>query len=106
MIGRVEVTAESEGDGSVILVEDDGPGIPDAELGRIFDRFAYVRSQADKSQTGLGLAIVRGIVEAHRGRVWAERRGDEGGARLVVLIPLSREESEEVPAAVGEGAEP
>jgi signal transduction histidine kinase len=64
----------------VVEVTDSGPGIPEEELPRLFDRFHRV----DRSRTratggaGLGLAIVRHLVEAHGGRVWVRSRVGEG----------------------------
>lgn len=74
---------------ALISVADTGPGIPDADLGKVFDRFYTVdRSRARKTGgTGLGLAIVREIVEGHGGRVWAAR-APEGGALLSLVLPL------------------
>ncbi len=86
--------ARSGGPGPAVLisVSDSGPGIPEADLGKVFDRFYTVdRSRArERGGTGLGLAIVREIVEAHGGRVWAGR-GPEGGALLTFTLPLGRE---------------
>ena len=70
--GRVSVLAERHGEEIEFAVQDNGPGIPDGELGRIFERYWTVRRNAPKGGTGLGLAIARGIVEAHGGRLWAE----------------------------------
>ena len=71
-----------------ILVEDDGPGIPDDKLSKIFDRFYTDRpAGADfGNNSGLGLSIVKQIVATHRGDVHAENR-EEGGARFTVDLP-------------------
>ncbi|MCX8145839.1 MAG: CHASE domain-containing protein [Azovibrio sp.] len=70
-----------------LTVEDEGPGIPETELERIFDKFAQSsRTRTGAGGTGLGLAICREIVAAHRGRIHAENRS-EGGARLVLTLP-------------------
>jgi CheY-like chemotaxis protein len=72
-----------------IRVEDQGPGIPEAFLPYVFDRFR----QADSSSTrrrhglGLGLAIVKHLVELHGGEVAAANRGDGPGAVLSVTLP-------------------
>jgi len=84
---RVQLT--EDGADLELRVEDDGPGIPEGALGKIFERFS--RLDAPKSGTGLGLAIVRGVVDAHRGVVRAENLQDENpqitGARFVVRLP-------------------
>ena len=71
-----------------ISVIDSGPGIPPADLGRVFERFYRVdKARARPGGMGLGLAIVRHLVELHGGHVTAENRSD-GGARFTVTIPL------------------
>ncbi|MGC8532376.1 MAG: stimulus-sensing domain-containing protein [Acidiphilium sp.] len=75
-----------------IAIEDEGPGIPDAKLDRIFDRFYSERPQSEGfgSHSGLGLSISRQIIEAHQGRITAEnRRASDGriiGARFVIRL--------------------
>jgi heavy metal sensor kinase len=93
--GHIEVGArELPGERVAIWVDDDGPGIPEAERDRVFDRFhradpARVRTGGG---TGLGLAIVRAIVTAHGGRAWAEE-SPLGGARVVIELPGYRQPS-------------
>jgi len=88
---RVGLGGQVAGDRSSALVSvgDSGPGIPEEDLARVFDRFYTVdRSRArKKGGTGLGLAIVREIVAAHGGRVWAGR-SPEGGAMVSFTVPL------------------
>ena len=75
------------------MIEDDGPGIPDDKLSAIFDRFYSERPAGEKfgTHSGLGLSISKQIVEAHRGRLWAENRRDGAGlvcgARFLVRLP-------------------
>jgi two-component system, OmpR family, sensor histidine kinase ChvG len=80
-----------------VRVEDEGPGINPENLERIFERFYTDRpEEAFGKNSGLGLAISRQIVEAHKGRIWAENRlgktNEQGeravlGARLIVRLP-------------------
>jgi len=73
----------------VLSVADRGPGIPDADLERVFEKFHQVNGAVeDRRGVGLGLAIAKGIVDAHGGRIWAEQR--EGGGTVVRLaLPLN-----------------
>jgi two-component system, OmpR family, phosphate regulon sensor histidine kinase PhoR len=73
-----------------IAVSDEGPGIPEQDLSRVFERFYRVdKSRArDPGGTGLGLAIVRHLIELHGGSVRAENR-PQGGARFVLTVPAA-----------------
>jgi two-component system phosphate regulon sensor histidine kinase PhoR len=86
--GRVAVRARAEGASVRVEVEDTGPGIPDKDLKRIFERFYRVdRSRSrELGGTGLGLAIVKHIVALHKGEVWAES-GPGRGAKFVLRLP-------------------
>ena len=84
----IELAARLERDGVELSVADRGPGIPEEDLDRVFDKFYRARRAGDVAGTGLGLAISRGIVEAHHGSIRAENRPD-GGARLVITLPLA-----------------
>ena len=91
---RREVRVRLDGDGPLLSLEvaDDGPGVPEEEIERIFDRFARVGKGARKTGTGLGLSITKGVVEAHGGRIIAENRppGEGGGLRVRVLLPREK----------------
>lgn len=79
--------ADPSGPGMRVSVSDQGPGIPQAELESVFDKFAQAsHSRSGAGGTGLGLAICREIINAHRGRIWAENVPG-GGARLVFEFP-------------------
>lgn len=70
--GTIAVSAAFEDPSVVFGVQDNGPGIPDEETTRVFDRFYQIRDDQRAGGSGLGLAIVREVVEAHGGRVWVE----------------------------------
>ncbi|HEY7475357.1 MAG TPA: ATP-binding protein [Vicinamibacterales bacterium] len=86
--GAIDVSAARRNGWIEIVVADRGPGIPEADLSRIFERFYRVdRSRSrDPGGTGLGLSIVRHLVELHGGRVTAANRPG-GGAMLTVRLP-------------------
>lgn len=96
--GRVTVTAEGEGDQVVLRITDDGPGISQDDLGRVFDEFyrAPEARQSGLEGTGLGLAIVRSIVERHGGVVTAHSEIGVGST-FVVRLPAEREPVAEEP---------
>jgi PAS domain S-box-containing protein len=90
--GRVGVAAKADEAGWVkIAVEDSGPGIPEEEAGKIFDKF-YQAQQPNKVSvkgTGLGLAISKSLVELHGGKIGYER-GAEGGSVFSFTLPARR----------------
>jgi signal transduction histidine kinase len=88
--GRVRLAVEAVGAGAVrFSVQDDGPGIPADQRGRIFDRFHRTDAARNRAYggTGLGLAIVQAIVDAHGGSVAAKPGTDLGGARVEIELP-------------------
>jgi two-component system, OmpR family, sensor histidine kinase ChvG len=102
--GRVAVVTRRIGSEIQIAIEDEGPGIPDENLERIFERFYTDRPQENFGQnSGLGLNISRQIAVAHGGRLWAENRppagvgrgkgdasvGKSAGARFVMWLPAT-----------------
>ncbi len=85
----VEVAVGREGDEAVVTVRDRGPGVPEPERERIFERFFSQRKEArgeGARHTGLGLAIVRAIVEGYGGRVGVSEPPG-GGALFEVRLP-------------------
>ncbi|BBP00605.1 two-component system sensor histidine kinase KdpD [Sulfuriferula nivalis] len=70
-----------------ISVTDNGPGLPHGGEETIFEKFTRGEKESTKPGVGLGLAICRAIVEAHKGRIWAENV-PTGGARFVFTLPL------------------
>lgn len=85
--GEVAVTFRSHAAGYRLMVEDDGPGIPEADRWRVFDSFVQLdRDPGRKKGYGLGLAIVKRAVEWHHGEV-SVARSTLGGARVEVTWP-------------------
>ena len=72
--GSVRLTARRDGEHTRIEVSDDGPGIPSAQLDRVFERFYRVDTARSREAggTGLGLSIVKHLVAAHGGQVGIE----------------------------------
>ena len=87
----IEISAHVEGEEMVISVADRGPGVPAVDLERIFDKFYRVLGTQRTTGSGLGLAVCKGLVEAHRGRIWAENR-DGGGAVFRFTLPITKTE--------------
>jgi signal transduction histidine kinase len=75
--GSVFVHAAREGDAVRFAVADTGPGIPDAELGRLFDRYWTAKKRSPHG-AGLGLFISKAIIEALGGRLWVESKSGTG----------------------------
>jgi signal transduction histidine kinase/CheY-like chemotaxis protein len=86
---EVTVYLERRADEVLLAVRDRGPGIPEAEQGKLFRPFqtTSVRSTAGEKSTGLGLMIARRIVEGHRGRIWVESQVGVG-TTFWVALPL------------------
>ena len=85
--GRIKVTVQRRDDGAQIIVEDNGPGIPDALCTTLFEPFVTGRPRAGpRPGTGLGLSIVRRIAERHGGSVIADR-SPLTGARFTMTLP-------------------
>jgi two-component system sensor histidine kinase ChvG len=91
--GDIRIRAAPDGRAVLVSVEDAGPGIPADQLNAIFGRFYSERPVGEKfgTHSGLGLSISKQIVDAHRGRIWAENRTDAsgavGGARFLIRLP-------------------
>jgi len=81
----ITLRTEQQGDFVQVSVLDRGHGIKPEDMTSLFDSFFTTRA----SGMGLGLAIVRSIVQAHRGRVWAENLAS-GGAAFHFTLPVSR----------------
>lgn len=94
--GMIRITAARVNGFVEVQVEDDGPGIPEAKIDAIFDRFYTERPKGEKfgTHSGLGLSISKQIVEAHRGTIRAQNRYEKDGsktvcgARFIIRLPV------------------
>lgn len=88
---RVALTLGEFGGTVRLDVDDDGPGVPEGERARIFDRFVRLDEARARGEggAGLGLAIVAELVAAHRGTVTVETAPELGGARFTVRLPAT-----------------
>lgn len=86
--GKVEVKLEDAGDNARIHVSDTGVGIPEGEMGKIFDRFNRIKGNFKENvkSNGLGLSIVKDIVEMHGGQIAVESK-EEKGSKFTITLP-------------------
>jgi signal transduction histidine kinase len=89
--GRIGLSLQTDGDHAVIVVSDNGLGIPADMLSRVFQLFAQVEHHTDRARGGLGigLALVKQLVTMHDGAVSAESAGTGQGSVFTVRIPLA-----------------
>ncbi len=90
--GAIEIGARVDNGDFEAWVLDQGTGVPERDLARIFERFYRVDQGRSRETggTGLGLSIVKHIIELHRGRVWAEN-ADDAGLKVIFRLPLALE---------------
>ena len=74
---------------AIVSVKDEGPGIPENEIGNLFKFFgkASTKKTGGEKSTGIGLAIARKIIESHKGKIWVESKFGEG-AKFYFSIPI------------------
>lgn len=90
--GHMVVSAEADGDFVRMSVQDDGPGIPEADRERVFDKFTRLKLNKSDSPSGLGvgLAFCKLAVQGHGGKIWVEA-APEKGSRFIFTIPITKE---------------
>lgn len=81
------IVIRTQQDNIVFSIQDHGVGIPASDLGKVFDKFYRVQRQEHVAGTGLGLSICKGIIEAHKGKIWAEN-SKNGGANIIFTLPI------------------
>lgn len=91
--GRIELTIKSDNHNAVVIIEDSGPGIPENDYARVFDRFyrvSHERSDIRTTGSGLGLSIVKHVLDLHRGDIALSRSSKLGGLHVKVSLPVSQ----------------
>jgi signal transduction histidine kinase len=91
--GHIRAGAGIDADTLVIEVADNGIGLEDAELARVFEMFSQVTSAQERSEGGLGigLALSQGLVQLHGGSIEAHSDGPGRGARFIARLPIIRD---------------
>lgn len=84
---RITISVRRKAQEIEVSVMDQGSGIPEDDLERVFDKFYRVQQPKKVSGTGLGLSICKGIIEAHKGKIYAENRFG-GGTALRFTLPV------------------
>lgn len=93
--GRIGISLRKVGKWALISVEDDGPGVPEEELSRIFEKFYVGTKDPALAGTGLGLYIAKQLVMLHGGNIWAENKGKGGIFRVSLPISMGPEDEED-----------
>jgi signal transduction histidine kinase len=97
--GKVLITVESfENQWVRFKIQDEGPGLAEEDLSRIFERFYRVDPSRTREQegSGLGLAIARSIIVQHNGKIWAESQPGEG-LSVIFEVPVASSEENQQP---------
>jgi signal transduction histidine kinase len=96
--GEVSIRASASDGTYNVAVHDTGPGISEADQGKLFQEFQQADSSITKAKggTGLGLAISRRIVEMHGGRIWVESRLGQGSV-FSLTLPIKVEQATRLP---------
>ncbi len=87
---QIDLSAIVDGDWLNVAVQDNGPGIPESEWERIFDKYTRLKAGGMTGGLGVGLAFCKLAVQAHGGRIWVEN-APQRGSRFVFTLPLHKE---------------
>jgi signal transduction histidine kinase len=89
--GTITVTTENAEGRARVCVQDSGVGLSQEAIGKLFQRYSRADGAArvNVTGTGLGLYVAKQLVEAHKGKIWAESEGEGKGTTFIVELPLS-----------------
>ncbi len=107
--GKIDVSVTAQAQEAIIAVRDNGVGIPDSMLPKIFDLFTQVETSLERSQGGLGigLALVKKLITMHGGSIAVESKGKNAGSVFTIRLPLvsapaaSAEKPKSINATIG-----
>lgn len=88
--GKITIRAESRGSDALLIIADNGPGVPSEELESIFVPFRRLPSHRHLPGSGLGLYFTKQLIESEGGRIWVESTLGEG-CRFFVQLPVRRQ---------------
>ncbi|BCL53545.1 two-component sensor histidine kinase [Francisella tularensis subsp. holarctica] len=91
--GLIEISSYQEENNIVVEIKDNGIGVPQENIERIFDRF-YRETGTGEEGSGLGLAIVAEIVRLHNGKIFAQNNTNQKGLTITVKIPIDHKYEE------------
>jgi PAS domain S-box-containing protein len=87
--GQITLKAEKRDDVIEVSIQDKGIGIKKEDLARVFEPFVAIQKPSYIKGSGLGLSVSKALIEAHRGRIWAESEGEGKGTTFTFTIPES-----------------
>jgi two-component system, OmpR family, sensor histidine kinase KdpD len=94
---KITVSAEEEGSMVAVSISDEGPGIPDYDIARLFDKFHRIDTGTwNPAGTGLGLAICRGFLQTMGGSISASNRRDGKGAVFTIKLPATPQKGPQI----------
>ena len=82
--GKIAITIENSEQSTTVSIKDNGGGVPEEELSKLFQRF-HRTENANPNSAGIGLAITKAIVEKHHGTITAENTGE--GLNVIMCFP-------------------
>lgn len=95
--GCIRVTGSRNNNGMLFCVADNGPGIAQEEIPRIFERFYQIKKERNSGTAGIGLAICKHVIERHNGRIWVQSPHADAATAVLFTLPLAQSHTEPLP---------